>query len=78
MRRIIRHTKNIIFIASGILLFLLGIFGLVLPILPGIILMIIGLLVIARGSEKFSNSKIYKKIFCFLEENLPDRFSTLL
>jgi len=71
MNRIIKNTQKALLIAFGLLLLALGVLGLVLPVLPGIVLILLGLAFLSKGSKRFSNSRMMKKITVFVDDNFP-------
>lgn len=71
MEKIIRNTKNFIYIILGMMLLMIGVMGLVLPILPGIVLIFFGLVVLSKGSEKISNSRLNKRVRRFARKSFP-------
>ena len=70
--------KKYIYIIMGVIAFILGAIGIVLPVLPTTPFLLLASYCFARGSERFNiwfiNSKIYKK---HLESFVKDKAMTL-
>ena len=64
-----KKVKSIMLCGAGGSLFLIGLAGVVLPILPGILLAILGLSCCAKGSERFDKLGIDKKVINYLKQN---------
>ena len=73
-----KRIKKIIFVIAGFIFLLLGIIGIVLPILPTVPFLLLTSYCFARGSSKFEtwfkSSKIYKK---YLESFIINKSMTL-
>ena len=73
-----KRIKKIIFVIAGFIFLLLGIIGIVLPILPTVPFLLLTSYCFARGSNKFEvwfkSSKIYKK---YLENFILNKSMTL-
>ena len=57
-----KELKRLVFLTLGIIFFILGFIGIVLPIIPGIPFFLIGIIFIARGSKKFLKWILKNKI----------------
>lgn len=60
---LLRYVKKAFYIWSGLCLIIIGIAGLILPIIPGIIPIAFGITLLAKGSKKFRNHEYTKKIY---------------
>ena len=73
-----KRIKKIIFVIAGFIFLLLGIIGIVLPILPTVPFLLLTSYCFARGSNKFEtwfkSSKIYKN---YLEGFIINKSMTL-
>lgn len=61
MTKIIAGTKKTFIMIASVLLISLGIFGMILPIIPGIPFLIVGLALVGIDSKEFAN-RTYKNI----------------
>ena len=69
-------AKKVFYIWAGLGMIIFGIAGLVLPIIPGIIPIAIGITLLAKGSERFNDHKHIQKLFHHgrtVREELGDR-----
>ena len=67
--------KRIIFIIGGIFFLILGLIGLILPVIPQVPFLMLSLLLFARGSrlvhEKLIQSRLFAKKICPVIEKSP-------
>ncbi|HWL27093.1 MAG TPA: YbaN family protein [Ureibacillus sp.] len=61
----IKYIKNLIFLLVGSISFVIGVLGIVVPLLPGVPFLIIAAFCFAKSSKrldrKFKRTKLYKK-----------------
>lgn len=70
---ILEIIKRALLIWGGVCLFFIGLAGLLLPILPGIILSLFGIILIARGSTRFREHHFVKKCLLFFKNKLKNK-----
>lgn len=55
--------KKVAYIWSGVCLILIGIVGIVLPVLPGIIFVFLGIVLLSKGSSRIKNAQHIRRLF---------------
>jgi len=71
IKMLLHYTKKIIFLGVGLGLIVVGIVGMVMPIIPGVVPLLIGLSLCSRGSKKFDyNDHISKYLPGYLKKFL--------
>ena len=62
--------KKVFFLAAGSVFLILGLIGLVLPVIPQVPFFILAVILLSKGSDRIntwvSNSSLYKKIYAKL------------
>ena len=69
----LKIIKKALLIWGGICLFLFGLVSLLFPILPGILLSVLGIALIARGSDWFREQHYVKKFIIFVKKKLQKK-----
>lgn len=68
----LRNLKNILRIGAGLILLMIGIIGLIIPILQGWLLILIAIPIISPKYGKKMITKVKEKIYAFRRRD-PDR-----